>query len=271
MHSFFFAVAILAMSHPTKTETPGLSGEQVRVMPVSRTPESNTVSLSISIPREEQLFARSPVWVQFRMDGYALGAGSQFDRSQEIANSKMGQTVHVVIDDYPYFPVDEPAINPFSDSTYFYDTSYKFEIPFKLKEGAHTIRMFPARSYGESLKGDRTFFATYFYLGEKEGNPERILSQPYLTYNEPSERMKLVENQPVLLDFYISNCELTPDGYKVQLTVDGETKRTLASWQPYYIYGLKRGKHTIRLQLLDGRGKQVSGPFGDAQRTIHIH
>lgn len=271
MRSLLLAFAILGMSHPAKEEAPGLVSEEIRVMPVRRTPESNAVSLSISIPRKGQLFSKGPIWVQFRMDGYPLGAGSQFDRAQEIANSKKGQTVHVVVDEYPYFSINEPAINPFNESTYFYGTSYKFEIPFKLKEGGHTIRVFPARSYGESLKGDRTFFATYFYLREKRGNLERSLSQPYFTYNEPSDRMKLVEDQPVLLDFYISNCELTPDGYKIQLTVDGKIKRTLASWQPYYIYGLKKGKHTIRLQLLDSDGKQVSGSFNDVQRTIHIH
>lgn len=270
MVSFFAALAILAMSQPGKTEAPDAWTEQIRVMPASRTPESNTVSLTISVPREGQVLTKGPVWVQFRIDGYPLGTGSQFDRAQEVVTSKMGQTVHVIIDDFPYFPVNEPAVDPFDQSTYFYDTSYKFEIPFKLKEGGHTIRMFPARSYGESLKGERTFFATYFYLGEEAGDINRVLSQPYLTYNEPSDRMKLVENKPVLLDFYLSNCELTPDGYKVQLIIDGKTKRVLASWQPYYIYGLKRGKHTIRLQLIDGKGKQVSGPFNDVQRTIQV-
>ena len=59
--------------------------------------------------------------------------------------------------------------------------------------------------------------------------------------------MDLTESQPVLLDFFISNCELTSDGYKVRLIVDGDAIRTLTSWQPYYIYGLKKGP--IRFDL----------------------
>jgi hypothetical protein len=71
------------------------------------------------------------------------------------------------------------------------------------------------------------------------------------------------------LDFLISNCELTPDGYKVRLTIDGNVHRTLTSWQPYYIYGLSKGKHTIRLELLN-KEEKVPGSFNDVTRTIYV-
>lgn len=262
-------LALLATSNATvKGEEPL---EQIRILPVARTPEANTVTLSIAIPKNGQLFSKTPVWVQFRIDGFALGAGSsQFERSKEIANSKMGQTVRVVVDDHPYFAVNEPAVDPFDESGYYYNTSYKFEIPYKLKSGMHTLQVFPARSYGESLKGDRTYQAITFYVGDKETNPEINLNAPYLTYNEPSSQMAYREGAPILLDFYISNCELTQDGYKVRLTIDGKVKRTLSSWQPYYIYGLSRGEHSIRLQLIDEKGKQVQGVFNDVQRSIKV-
>ena len=57
----------------------------------------------------------------------------------------------------------------------------------------------------------------------------------------------------------------------MRLTVDGKVHRTLTSWQPYYIYGLQKGKHTIRLELVDASGKVVAGPFNDVQRTIQVH
>jgi hypothetical protein len=119
------------------------------------------------------------------------------------------------------------------------------------------------------LKGNRTFVALPFYVGKREGK-EADLSKPYLTYNEPSEHLELVDNRPILLDFYISNCELTSDGYKVRLSVDGKVVRTLSVWVPYYLYGLKAGKHTIRLELLDRSEKLVDGPFSDVSQTIHI-
>jgi hypothetical protein len=258
---------ILAMA---AAKAPDANGSGIRTMPVARTPESNTIVLKIAIPKDGQVMG-TPVWVQFRIDGYALGAASQFERASEVVETKMGQTVHVVIDDHPYFPVNEPALDPFDEGGYYYDMSYKFEVPSRLKEGMHTIRMFPARSFGESLKGDKTFAAINFYVGSVKENPDMDLSQPYITYNEPSNQLYLVENKPVLLDFYVTNAELSPDGYKVRLTIDGKVNRTLTSWQPFYIYGLKSGRHSIQLELLDEENKLVPGLFNNVKQSITVH
>ncbi len=260
----FFAMAKIVSDHGD------LEKEQIQIQPVNRTPESNTVSLRISAPEKGEVKVRNPVWVQFRLDGYPLGTDSQFDRADEIASSKQGQTVHVFVDDYPYIAVAGQPVDPFNEDGWYYDTGYKFEIPYSLKTGIHTIRMFPARSYGESLKGENTFQATYFYVGTRDMSHDVNLNKPYITYNEPSGQIPLTEGQPVLLDFYVTNCALTSDGYKILVTIDGKTKRTLTSWQPYYIYGLTSGKHTVRMQLLDANNKQVPGAFNDVQKTIKV-
>ncbi len=267
MNALLASLTILAMA---LAKIPEGSQANIRAMPVARTPESNTVVLAIAVPENGQVVGM-PVWVQFRIDGYALGAASQFERASEIVETKLGQTVHVVIDNQPYFPINEPAIDPFDEGGFYYDMSYKFEIPFRLTEGMHTVRMFPARSFGESLKGDKTFAAIQFYVGSVKENPEMDLSQPYITYNEPSNQMPLMAGKPILLDFYVTNAELSPDGYKVRLTIDGKVNRMITFWQPYYIYGLKRGRHTIRLELLDGQGKVAPGLFNDVKQTITLH
>ena len=266
MNLFFACMMLVAAG--VSTPEPNRSG--IRIMPVARTPESSTVMLRIAIPQNGQLVG-TPVRVQFKIDGYALGAGSQFARSSEVAETSMGQTVHVIVDDHPYFAVNEPAIDPFNEDGYYYDTSYTFEVPYRLTNGEHTLRMFPARSFGESLKGEQVFKAINFYVGSERSNAKMDLSGPFITYNEPSDQMHLVEDQPVLLDFYVSNTELSPDGYKVRLTIDGKVNRTISSWQPYYIYGLKRGKHTIQLELLDGANKLVPGLFNNVKQTITIY
>lgn len=245
--------------------------ETIRIMPVGRTPEPATALLAIAIPENGQVLDGNPVWVQFRADGYSLGADSQFDRASEIPNSNMGQTVHVIVDDQPYFPVNEPAIDPFNENGYYFDMSYKFALPNRLKEGMHTLRMFLARSFGESLKGERAFHAINFYIGSGTARSGMDLSKPFLTYNEPSDQIDHVADQPVLLDFYLNNTELTADGYKVRVTIDGKTNRMLTSWQPYYIYGLKKGKHSVRLELLDNRNQLVSGSFNNVERTFTVH
>ncbi len=249
----------------------GQSHDYIRLMGVKPTPEPETVSLYTALPKNGSFVSKNPVWIQVRVEGYALGTDSYFDRKDEIVNSSKGQTLHVVIDDKPYFAVNEPAVDPFKEQGNYYVLSYKFEVPFSLGPGLHTIRMFPARSYGEALKGEKTFAVTTFYLDDQTNHLGIDLTKPYLTYNEPGDQMDLVENKPVLLDFYLTNCELSADGYKVRLTIDKSMVRTLTVWQPYYIYGLKKGTHTIQLELLDAKNHVVPGPFNSVKRTITIH
>jgi len=246
--------------------------EQMRILPVNPTPEPATAVLAIALPRFDEVVKRNPIYLQFRMDGFSLASSSsQFLRSQELAITDMGQTVHVIIDNNPYFPVNGPAIEPFEESGYYYDTSYKIELPYSLEEGMHIIRAFPARSFGESLKGETAFQTSVFFVGNRTNTENIDLSKPFLTYNEPSDQFHYEEGRPVLLDFLISNCELTKDGYKVKLTVDGRFTRMLTSWQPYYIYGLSEGKHTIRLELFGQKDVLIPGPFNRVERTIVIH
>jgi hypothetical protein len=260
------ALALFAMAAQSNTKEMG----DIRLVPVSPTPESETVMLKISVPKPSEVLNGNPVWIQTRLDGYPLGSISQFDRAGELAGSSMGQSIHVVIDNLPYFAVNGPALDPFDSDGYWYTLMYKFEVPNRLSEGAHTVRVFPARSYGESLKGENTFAATTFYVGSKGGGQAADLGAPYLTYNEPSEAIQVKESKPALLDFYVTNAELSPDGYKVKVTLDGAISRLITVWRPYYIYGLKSGKHTIRLQLLDADGHQVAGPFNDTMRTFTV-
>lgn len=248
----------------------GSAVEEVRVQAVNPTPESYTVSVTMSYPKANQL-VKNPVYLQFRVNGYALAADSQFDRADELAGNDMGQTLHIVVDNAPYFPINGPAIDPFDEEGYFYDTSYRIKLPKNLSSGAHTIRVFPARSFGESLKGEKTFVATTIYVGDTENRTDVDLSKPYLTYNEPSNHFYLTTSKPILLDFYLSNCALTPDGYRVRLSIDGKLIRNLTSWQPYYLYGLTRGNHTVRLELIDRTDKVVPGPFNDVSQTITVH
>ena len=227
--------------------------------------------MGISVPKEGEVIASNPVWIQLQVNGYPLGMGSQFDRQDEIAVSELGQTMHIVIDNRPYIAVNGPPLDPFYKDGFYYDSSYKFELPYSLSRGEHVIRVFPARSYGESLKGEKMFAVQTFYVGQRIENPNIDLKAPYLTYNEPSDLLYLTAQKPVLLDFFITNVTLSSDGYQVKATLDKSTERMISTWEPYYIYGLGKGKHTLRLQLVDERGRQVSGEFNDVTRSFTVH
>lgn len=250
-----------------------VSGNDIRVVPVNPSPDPNEVETRILYPKYKELKQASPVKGQIRLDGMALGVDTEDNpRKNEIRNDSKGQSLHIFIDNQPYFSVYEALIDALDDVDNYFDLRADFEIPFKLQPGMHVIRTFPCRSYNESVKADQAFTASLFYYQQRTDDSNIDLSKPYLTYNEPQGEFtyNAAKPKPILLDFYLSNCTLSKDGYKVRLTIDNATSRILTSWQPYYIYGLQKGLHKIRLQLLSPENKQVPGIFNDTERTISI-
>lgn len=240
----------------------------VRVVTMENTPEPDHVELRLVFPESGSVQTKSPVTIQIRVESYALGVDSDFDRKKEIANSPKGQSIHIVVDNHPYFVANEALIEAFDDNQPYNVYTVDIKIPFTLRPGMHTIRAFPVRSFNESLKGDKCFVSDVFYYGVKKETDTFDPNSPYLTYNEP--RGSYTGKQPILLDFYLCNARLSRDGYKVRLTIDGTVARTLTQWVPYYIYGLKKGDHTIKLELLDANNKVVEGTFNTVAETISV-
>jgi len=245
--------------------------QKVQVVPVDQSEQSENVRIYIVYPEENQVDGSSEVWVQLRLRGYPLGNISNNERAKEIANSKLGQSIHVVVDNNPYFARTGPSLSPFDEEGNYYESMYRFKVPYSLSQGEHFLRVFPARSYGEALKERGCFAATNFYVQNKRVNSKMNLSGPYLTYNEPSGFLNIKDKEPVLLDFYLTNVFLSEDGYFVRLTIDNKIKRKLSKWSPYYIYGLRKGKHTIRLELMDSNIEKVPGFFNDTTRSFTIN
>lgn len=246
----------------------GERGGEVRVVPVDRIPEPDSVDIKIAYPRENEVETENPINIQIRLETYALGVYSDFPRAQEIRDSKQGQSVHFIVDGRPYISVNE-AIDEMSESDEVdYDQTINTKLSYKLPEGEHMLRVLLVRSFDECLKGTQAFQATRFYVGKKTPALSADLSEPYLTYNQPQGEFEM--KKPVLLDFYLSNTQLSKDGYKVRLTIDRTDKRILTDWTPYYIYGLKKGSHTIKLELLDPHNRVIKPLFDDLERTIVI-
>lgn len=239
---------------------------EVRIVPIERTPEPNEVEVRIAYPREGEVVKENPVRVQLRLELYPLGVFSDFPRAKEIRDSKDGQSLHIIVDGKPYLSVNE-AIDEMSETEEIdYDQTVEMKIPYKLAPGLHVLRVFPVRSFDEMLKGPSVFTTGSFYVGEKGSSPAIDLSKPFLTYNQPQGTFDA--KKPILLDFFVSNTQLSKDGYKVRLTLDGSDKRILTEWSPHYIYGLKPGSHTIKIELLDPNNRVLSPLFDDLERTI---
>lgn len=229
----------------------------VQVIPVASAPEPEAIALRIAFPRDGARVTSDSLTLQFKISGIMLGVKSDIVRGRELENSPIGQYISVIIDGRPAFSVKGAPISMYGQEDNYFERRYRFSLPSNLKNGSHTIRMFPVRSFGESYKGKKVYEETFFYYNEKSPNYGVDLTEPCVIYNQPSSNIKFKENVPVLLDFYVDNCEISSDGYTVRLDLDDANIRDLDKWCPYYIYGLKKGKHKLTLQLLDKSKKAV--------------
>lgn len=240
----------------------------LQVVGVSRTPEPENTTMTISIPEDGDV-ETDPVYLQIRVQGFPLGVEPNFPKEDDLYNYAMGQNMRIIIDDKPFFAYVGPRMDALQDQGDYYESTYKIKLPFALSPGKHIIRAYLARSFGESLKSEGAVVSGYFYLKNKKNGYKFNLNKPYLTYNEPSNSHAYAFRKPILVDFLVENCTLSRDGYKVRLTIDGKEIRYL-TFPPYYIYNLSRGEHTIELTLVNRNKEQVPGSYNRVKRTIRV-
>lgn len=243
---------------------------ELRLVPVLRTPEPNQIGLELEFPDNGKVEVSNPVRVQFRVEGFPIDIVTDVPRHKEIHDDPAGQAMHILIDDYPYVVVNEALIDALDDNADYFWQVLTQTLPYDLKDGMHVMRAFLVRSFRESLKGRGTYHSSIFYMKDKSNDLKIDLKAPYLVYNMPFGDYTYTPTRPILLDFLIQNCQLSRDGFKVRLTIDDRNQRVLTEWIPYYIYGLEKGSHKIRLQLLDPKGAVIPGFFNDVTKVINL-
>lgn len=186
----------------------------------------------------------------FDVAGYELGVQTEDASTRGIANSGKGQHIHYIVNNGPYA------------------AHYMSDIPDELAEGNYVVLAFLSRSYHESVKNEGAYFAENVTIGEVE-KEEVDLTTPHLFYSRPKGTYKGGDTNKVMLDFYLLNTTLAPDGNKVKATINGE-EFMIDEWAPYYMEGLPMGENTIRLELIDQEGNTIDGPFNTVERTITI-
>ena len=107
-----------------------------------------------------------------------------------------------------------------------------------------------------------------FTVGNTD-EPTVDLSKPHMFYSRPKGTYEGADTKNILLDFFLINTNLSPDGYKVRATIDGN-EFMLTKWVPYIVKGLPMGDNTFKLELLDKDGNLVDSPFNPVERTITL-
>jgi hypothetical protein len=212
--------------------------------------EGDAPTVRILRPRDGATIRSGNVNLRLRVQNWELGDAP-------------GPHVHVIVDNEPYIAVRDVS------GAIDLNELVQENLGHELEEGTHVVRVFPSRDHHESVKSDGAFaMAVFHYRSETEGF-ELDADAPLLTYSRPKGCN--VAGERILLDFYLTNVELSEDGYRVHYDIDGALTGDITSWVPHWIENLPAmPRHTVQLQLVDAEGEPVPGPFNDTTRTISV-
>lgn len=213
----------------------------VAAPPAAQFPDA-ALKLELLTPNE----STKEVEYKFAVSGFDLKAQTPDAATRGCANSADGQHIHYILNNKPYLAKYEAAFTEKAD------------------DGANVVLCFLSRSYHESLKNNASVVVQHFDMpANGSAATVDIEKDPLLFYSRPKGDYKQLDGDKILLDFYLLNTDLEQEGYSVRATIDGEVW-TINKWDAYFIEGMELGQHTVRLELVDGNGQAVPGPFNDS-------
>lgn len=246
--------------------------------------------VKITSPAEASTINSSTVPVRLELSGDLKG----YKPGQD-PQTKMGNHIHVILDNQPY------------EAYYNIDGG-----PFELRnvpDGQHTLRVFASRPWHESYKNDGSFQMVKFTVANGNANtnqpattnsgqqmsnvnsnanaaatPEGKAMQqsqagaidatkPLLTYSRPKGEYKEADADPIMIDFWLTNAKLTGDGgsYRVRYSVNGGEPKFIEKWAPIWLQGWTGGKHSVKVELVDASGNVVdNGGYNSTTREITV-
>ena len=238
----------------------GGDGDGVQIQAGDRSPSIDGAMARVTAPADSAVVDSAGVDATVEAENFEAGIQTDTERANEIANSGNGQHFHLIVDNQPYMAN--------------YETGTPFDLG-DLEPGAHTLVAFPSRSYHESVKGPEAYDLVNFYVGEESGEFMLGSREPAIIYSRPKGRYRRADAERIMLDFYLHNVELSPDGYQARYTIrdtDGTevASITLTEWTPAFVTGLGAGTYEVNLQLIGSDGNVVPGPFNDTTRKIRV-
>ncbi len=201
------------------------------------------------------LLDENKIELNYTTTNYELKKQTNTTGLKNCANAIGGQHIHCIVDNQPY------------NALYNENDTVK-----ALGDGQHILLSFLSRSYHESIKNKNAYSLTSVITGKsryysKYAAP--VLDKPMLFFSRPKGEYKGGETDAVLLDFYIVNCDLSENGFKVKAEINGSTFM-LTKWSGYFMEGLPLGENNVKLTLLDSKGKEVESPFSTSERKFTL-
>jgi len=210
-------------------------------------PEYSNSILDLSQITEDENFN---INFNFELENYELGIQTLGAGENGLANSAQGQHIHMIVDNGPY------------------SAHYSSDFSKELKNGNNLTLFFLSRSFHESVKNPNAFSLIQLSSGEQDYEPYDLDSE-FLFYSRPKGVYEGDDTKKLLLDFYLVNTEISPEGNKVRATIN-ENEFIIDEWAPYYIEGLPLGEVTVKLELLNSNGELIDSPFNPVVRKVTL-
>ncbi len=256
MKNILFGTLILfsiTFCKPKKTSIQteeAVSTSQIQLVKAPSSPNYHDSELSLSNLNLTPSDTNFLVNFSFDVKNYDLGVQTADANDRSIANSEKGQHIHLILNNEPYSAHYDPSAQKI------------------LSKGQYVALAFLSRSYHESVKNKNSFELTTFNTGNSKKSTYKFDEKgQHMFYSRPKGTYKGSEISNLLLDFFLINVTLDPNGNKVRATINGEIFM-IDEWVPYYIQGLKPGILTIKLELLNADGAVIEGPFNDVTRSV---
>ncbi|MEL7002498.1 MAG: hypothetical protein AAFN93_07155 [Bacteroidota bacterium] len=253
--AFLFASCGPQKEQESSNETPVAEEEVVEeaatitISKVTDSPAYEEASLQMTTPGGP-IVPSGEIAFNFAVENYELGAQTADAATKGLANSGKGQHIHFIVDNGPYSAHYEP------------------EFTKPLEDGHHVILAFLSRSYHESVKNPNAFTVSQLTVGDAEAE-EVDLSAPHMFYSRPKGTYEGDDTKKLLLDFYLVNTTISPDGNKVKATINGQ-EFMIDEWVPHQIEGLPLGEVTVKLELMDANGELIDSPFNPVERSVTL-
>lgn len=228
--------------------------DSISVSPIADSKQFPGASLGISSISAEKVGTDSAkVTVKYNVSNFKLTEMTTDEHAAHMANSHDGQHIHFILDNKPYTALYKP----------------EHSVTLALNS-EHYLLSFLSRSYHESIKTAEASKLVKFKI-DATGKliQEPTPKEASLFYSRPKGEYKGDETKNVLLDFYLVNTSIAPDGNKINADINGQTF-TLDKWGPYEIKGLPMGNNKVKLTLVDKEGNAVTGDNVSVERDIKL-
>jgi hypothetical protein len=231
---------------PSEPEIAAPSGPKYKLIPFTPSTEFPDAAINGYSYKEGKF--------SYKISGksYELGQQTADADSKMCANSDKGQHLHIIMNNQPY------------------SAQYNADFDYPLENGNYYFVSFLSRSYHESIKTKAAHRADFISVDKSNLITTRPIDKEMVIYSRPKGTyVGKKETEKVMLDFYLVNTELSVDGNRILVDINGET-HFVDHWQPYEITGLPIGENTITLTLIDKTGLRVETPYNPVSRTFTL-